>query len=124
MRLPGGRAPALPRPHHHPGGRVELVQVRPSLPLRRGPFNNIYTQHEAEVPALNHHNNTTPRLYHENGQDLVLRKLSSVSLGSAVVGAICGGCLRAKPANNPHISLFPRRFPKTLSSWRVLIEKP
>ena len=37
-----------------------------------------------------------------------------VSLGSVVVGAICGGCLRAKPANNPHISLFPRRFPKTL----------
>jgi 2-polyprenyl-3-methyl-5-hydroxy-6-metoxy-1,4-benzoquinol methylase len=33
------------------------------------------------------------------------------SLGIAVVGARCGGCWRAKPTNNPHPSLSPRRFP-------------
>ena len=37
------------------------------------------------------------------------------SLGIAVEKGICGGCLRAKPANNPHIWPLPRQIPERLS---------
>ena len=36
------------------------------------------------------------------------------SLGIAVEKGICGGCLRAKPANNPHIWPLPRQIPERL----------
>src|SRR3989337_2871127 len=34
------------------------------------------------------------------------------SLEVAVEKGICGGCLRAKPANNPHIRPLPRQIPE------------